>query len=108
MFELIEAIDIIIGLLLGFWASKLFHKPIPKSDTLPPTKEIVSMFEPVPTVGPGPDKVYVRFNYLDGHVEVKKFKSTDLDLEMSWRGRKFIADEWTQDGHVYKEVVNNG
>lgn len=53
------------------------------------------------------DKCYVRFHFRDGRVDVRPFYSTDLDLTMEWKGRKFEAVEWTPDGQIYKEVTVN-
>lgn len=68
---------------------------------------------PVPTIvtrsvipSTGPDTVYARFHYYDGRVEVKKFKATDLAMQMEWKNRLFEAEKWTPDGQVYKEVLN--
>lgn len=64
--------------------------------------------QPVPCPGQGDDKVYVRFHYLDKRVEVKKFRPTDLDPVVEWKGRLFEVGEWTGDGQVYREMVING
>lgn len=58
-----------------------------------------------PTVAHGKDRCYVRFQFLDGHVEVRPFMANDLNLQMIWRRRKFVAAQWTSDGHIYNEVV---
>lgn len=54
----------------------------------------------------GADKVYVRFTRADGQVKVKKFRSVDIDLKMEFEGRLYEAAEWTDDGHVFREVVS--
>ena len=70
-----------------------------------PSKLPYTISSPIPVTGPGIDKVYVRFHFLDGSVEVKKFFSKDMELELLWRGRKFGAGQWTEDGHIYNEVT---
>lgn len=102
MFELLQIIDVIIGFGGGLLVSRFFHKPSPQ-ETLTSSPPVLSPI--TPTVGPGPDRVYVRFNFADGRIEVRKFKATDLDLTLSWKDRLFEAGEWTPDGHIYREVV---
>ena len=88
---------------LGFGLGFHLRRPV---KSLPSHNPVLLPDSVFPSPGPSPDKVYVRFEFGDGRVEVKKFKATDLDLEVIWRGRKFAAGAWTPDGHVYTEVVS--
>lgn len=85
----------VLGFLAGWWTFKWSH-PI---GTLKPRLA-------VPSAGPGENKCYARFHFADGRVEVKKLLSADLDPYLQWKGRNFEIAEWTEDGQVYREVVN--
>lgn len=100
-----ETIFALVMFALGFaagWFSRSIPEPeapmsVPRSLMAPPSAE--------PVNGNAPDRVYVRFQFADGHVEVKKFLVSDLDTRIGWRGRTFAIGEWTADGHIYREVV---
>lgn len=50
------------------------------------------------------DTDYVRFHYRDGRVRVKKFPVREIYDLMIYEGRRFKPQEWTPDGHIYREV----
>lgn len=103
MTEFIDLLNILFGLLGGTGLSWFLHrnKPTTNAPTVKPVLDGLSTVS-----GQGSDKVYVRFHYIDGRIEVKKFKASDLDLSVVWKGRTFEAGEWTPDGHIYREVVH--
>ena len=75
----------------------------PKTTPLP-LPSLQPKLIPVVT-GIGPEKVYIRFHFNDGRIEVKKFLATALSLQLNYRDRLFEAGSWTEDGHIYNEVV---
>ena len=104
-YGLFDAINTILsvlgGLSLGYLRTHYLPNTKPVSPIVQPS--IPSNILPVP--GPGTNKVYVRFHFQDGRIEVKKFNTSDLDLIIYWRDRKFEAGPWTSDGHIYYEDI---
>lgn len=81
-----------VGVSVGWFVRGLVVHPVVITKTAVPT--------------PGPDGCYARFHFADARVEVRKFRATDLNPTMEWRGRQFQAGEWTADGQVYHEVLS--
>lgn len=108
---MLEILDVVLGFGGGLLLSWLLHRniPTPKPELIKEVQTITRVISPEPNREPnasGSDRVYVRFEFNDGRVDVRKFKATDLDLSLEWKGRRFEAGEWTPDGHIYREVVS--
>jgi len=92
-------VDTVVGILLGLSVAYFFRaKPAQQAMQVLSGNNLSSLCS-----ADGPDRDYVRFTYTDGRVEVRKINVSEFAPVLDWRGRRFRADKWTPDGHVYLE-----